>query len=1211
MKLVTLFMLTFFAATSSWSQCTSDAGTLTGAQSICVGSPWSVSTIATLDTNDALFYVAFTGADLFSGTIIATSTDGVFDYLPAMSGASPFNVVAVVGNQYGDFIDDVDPCLSQSNVLSMSVSMDLDGFAIDNPSLINCVNPTQILSTNVPFGVTYLWSDESTSGTLSVVAEGTYTVTVTSNLNGCTSSASTTVLSNLTIPTVSLLSSNNLDCAQTSATLTAFGDFGTITWGGPITIGNSLDVYSSGIYTVTATGTSGCTSTASIVVTSNYTLPVSVITASNMLSCNQTTVSLTVTPLTGVTYSWSSTFEWNSNPYVVNLPGTYTVTVTSFLSGCTSTAQIVVTTNSIAPAGGIAASNMLSCAQPTATLTASPGSGVTYLWNNAATTSSIEVNNTGTYTVTVTAGANGCTSSATIAIVNSSGLTLTASNAITCYDSNATLLASPQNAETYTWSPSVIGSGAVVAVQAAGTYTVIADYGGGCIASASVTIVEDFSPPTFSLNSTFGSCANNDMLLNIMPGFPNQVFSSIDWSNGVIGVLSSIANTPGNYCVTVTGQNGCTASSCIDVVMPVSLMASINAVNTPCQPAYMVATITGGTPPYTFDWSNGSGFAVLTTAVDGFYTVTITDAFGCTATSVNEAITSIGDSCTAISGQVLVDADFDCLSDITVAGVANLTVEATDGTNSYYGFTDANGQYYIVVPAGVYTVSTFNVGLGWTLCYETVGGIQATLGNIATSNFIAQPTNCPDLTVSIGNGNLRPCMDNLFFVDITNNGSGDALATELIVELPEILTINYSDLPYIVLGDGFYQFDFSNLSADTTILFYFTAVLDCDLLLIGTTICWSAAISSPSTCNNLDPLWSGASLDISTSCQNGNAFFEIKNVGTSDMTIPLSYQVISDATIIENETINPLAAGASEIIAYTAGGATYYLVADQEPFHPNGGQVSAAIEGCASGSTFSTGFINTYPIAEESVPTIDESCTTVTASSDPNDKQGFPIGYGNEHYILPNSGIEYLIRFQNTGTDTAFNIVIRDTLSQHLDRLTFVPGAGSHPFTTTMSGEGIIHFNFNDIMLPDSNINEPNSHGFVSYSIRMKDDLPLLTQINNTAAIYFDFNEPIYTNTTLHTVNENFYLTSAQDLSSKTPITLSPNPMTNRVAISVPTIQGRLYVQIFDATGALVSSIEASGPVFNLDRNDLSAGVYSVVILAQDGQEAVARLVVK
>ncbi|MBK9515002.1 MAG: SprB repeat-containing protein [Flavobacteriales bacterium] len=107
--------------------------------------------------------------------------------------------------------------------------------------------------------------------------------------------------------------------------------------------------------------------------------------------------------------------------------------------------------------------------------------------------------------------------------------------------------------------------------------------------------------------------------------------------------------------------------------------------------------------------------------------------------------------------------------------------------------------------------------------------------------------------------------------------------------------------------------------------------------------------------------------------------------------------------------------------------------------------------------------------------------------------------------------IDYTIRFQNTGTDTAFLVVITDTLPQHLDPSTIRMGAGSHGFSWSLSGQGTLRWVFPNILLPDSNVNEPRSHGFVSFRIRPYEPLLPGTTIENTANIHFDFNPPVVT----------------------------------------------------------------------------------------------------
>lgn len=139
----------------------------------------------------------------------------------------------------------------------------------------------------------------------------------------------------------------------------------------------------------------------------------------------------------------------------------------------------------------------------------------------------------------------------------------------------------------------------------------------------------------------------------------------------------------------------------------------------------------------------------------------------------------------------------------------------------------------------------------------------------------------------------------------------------------------------------------------------------------------------------------------------------------------------------------------------------------------------------------------------------------VTGSYDPNDKQVWnEFGENADGFVEINeTELDYLIRFQNTGTDTAFNIVVRDTMDLGLDLSTFRVTATSHPMTHSITGNGKVAFNFDNILLPDSNVNEEGSHGFVRYTVNRFAGQPTGTSIENTAHIYFDFNAPIVTNT--------------------------------------------------------------------------------------------------
>lgn len=145
----------------------------------------------------------------------------------------------------------------------------------------------------------------------------------------------------------------------------------------------------------------------------------------------------------------------------------------------------------------------------------------------------------------------------------------------------------------------------------------------------------------------------------------------------------------------------------------------------------------------------------------------------------------------------------------------------------------------------------------------------------------------------------------------------------------------------------------------------------------------------------------------------------------------------------------------------------------------------------------------------------------IACAYDPNDKQAFPLGYTDDHLLLQETEQEFLVRFQNTGNATAQNIRIQDTLDMNFDIESFKLMANSHSVMTTIDPETrLIDFYFENIQLPDSFNNEPESHGLISYKITPLADLPVGTVLENTACIYFDNNEPIITNTTWTTIHE-------------------------------------------------------------------------------------------
>lgn len=141
-------------------------------------------------------------------------------------------------------------------------------------------------------------------------------------------------------------------------------------------------------------------------------------------------------------------------------------------------------------------------------------------------------------------------------------------------------------------------------------------------------------------------------------------------------------------------------------------------------------------------------------------------------------------------------------------------------------------------------------------------------------------------------------------------------------------------------------------------------------------------------------------------------------------------------------------------------------------------------------------------------------------SFDPNDKMVDPSGYGAAGAVdLGTQHLDYTIRFQNTGTAPAFDVMLRDHLSAHLDRTSIQVLATSHTLSLVqVEPDGELVVRFDNIMLPDSGADFTGSQGFIKFRLQVVPGLPSGTEIKNTAEIYFDYNAPVITNTTTTTL---------------------------------------------------------------------------------------------
>ena len=400
---------------------------------------------------------------------------------------------------------------------------------------------------------------------------------------------------------------------------------------------------------------------------------------------------------------------------------------------------------------------------------------------------------------------------------------------------------------------------------------------------------------------------------------------------------------------------------------------------------------------------------------------------------------------------------------------------------------------------------------------------------------------------------------------------------------------------------------------DTCGRFRFTAYLDCDSTVLGQTHCVEAHVLPDSLC--FDSIADMALIEVETLCEGDSIRFNLRNVGGGDMNNAAEYIVIEDDVMYMNA---PFELGSGESIQFSrrANGLTYRLEAPRLPDSNGNDFVSSTIEGCGfgPGGTFSTGFVNQFTLFPGGGFT-DIECRENIGAYDPNDKQALPVGYNAEHFIKPGTDIEYHIRFQNTGTDTAFTVVVRDTLSEWLDPASVKPGASSHDYQWELSGENVLTFTFEHIMLPDSNVNEAASHGFAKFLISQRPGNPLGTRIENSAAIYFDFNAPVITNTAFHTLGENF-IRVVNDIDpepspARTRVLAYPNPFMERATLVVEglTAEAGTFL-LYHSDGRLARRLSFRGEQFELDGGGLPGGLYFFQVIVNGEMVGSGQLVV-
>jgi hypothetical protein len=539
-----------------------------------------------------------------------------------------------------------------------------------------------------------------------------------------------------------------------------------------------------------------------------------------------------------------------------------------------------------------------------------------------------------------------------------------------------------------------------------------------------------------------------------------------------------------------------------------------------------------------------------------------------------------------LRGRVVRDTLPDCEVQTTEPGMAGWTIQS----GFFLSVTDDSGFYEVQADTGTTTLQLYSPGSLWQVCpdFETI-----TLNGVFLLDTLDIPVfptiSCPQMEVSMGFQRLRRCFENTATVKWCNVGTIAENEAKILVVLPPELDFVSTSGPLSQMAGDSLWFDIGFVDVNECGSFQLIAVVNCDSSALGQVLCTTAHIFPDSFCLT-EPGWSGASVQVSAQCTGDTAVtFTIKNTGAFPTSPSLEYIIIEDQVVLMSAPFN-LPPGGQQVITQPVGnGGLYRIEVEQEFFHPGFSMPAAWVEGC--GPATNQGLALQYPDDDGDL-FVDVDCQRITGSYDPNDKSAQPEGYGPEHFIAPNTDLSYRIRFQNTGTDTAFTVIIRDTLSPWLDPATVRPEASSHPFTWNFSEGNTLKFVFDNFLLPDSTTNEPGSNGYVLFRISPRKDLPLGTVIHNRAAIYFDFNLPVITNETFHTLGRDFILVDTDTPQPGEPgVEVFPNPFREATSFRFGRdIRGIL--SLYTAQGQLVRQEPVNGPALRFQARGLTPGVY-------------------
>ena len=655
--------------------------------------------------NTTLNIVAISCFGMSNGAINTVTTGGTTPYSYNWGGGIfTQNRTGLATGTYTVTVTDFRGCTgTQSVTLGQPLQLTLNTV----PSPLACTGgPTGSVMTNVTGGtgaITYWWGAGVTSPNKINVSAGTHSVTIT-DANGCTAAASA-VIAPYNPMTTSATTTNPLCVGSSTGSVNLTVNNGwtpyVFAWSNGSTSEDLTNV-TSGTYNVTVTDAHNCTVTRSVVV-SGPTLSLSVNSAINDASCfGQNNGFISLTGMNGTapyTFNWGGGITGASRTNLA--ANTYNVTATDN-NGC-STSSALVVNQPAAMTWSNSVTNVSCFGQSNGQILLTIVGGVSpynYNWSNGANTQTITGLIAGSYIITATDN-TGCSASTTINVSQPTAPTLSTSFAnVNCNAANTGTInvgASGGNGPfSYLWNDGATTANRTSLI--AGNYSLTITDNNTCTHQKNFTISQ---PTAINITSTVTNVAcngGNNSTITLVPVGGTSPYT-FNWGDGVT-TQNRTNLTAGNYNVTITDLNSCTFGTSATVTQPAAIALNITKTDLVCfnsNNGAVSVNVTGGTNPYTYNWSNGAATPSLISLAANTYNITATDANLCTASAVT-IVTQPTQLSTSIA-----PTNVSCFG--LNNGSTNLTVNGGVGGYAFNWNNSSSNQNLSNIGAGSYTVT--------------------------------------------------------------------------------------------------------------------------------------------------------------------------------------------------------------------------------------------------------------------------------------------------------------------------------------------------------------------------------------------------------------------------------------------------------------------------------------------------------------------------